>query len=94
MPIVYRFDVLEGLKKAGYSAERLLDEKLLSEAAIQKLRQCKMVTFSSLETICRLLYLQPGDVIGMLWDENDAFIPIEPIKPRVYKLDGEIVTLK
>lgn len=53
-----------------------------------------MVAISNLETLCRLLYLQPGDVIGMLWDESDAFIPIEPINPRVYKLDGEIVTLK
>ena len=78
--IVYKIDVLEALKKAGYSASRLLEEKLLSESAIQKIRQGKMVAISSLETICRLLYLQPGDVIGMLWDENDAFIPNKPIK--------------
>lgn len=70
MPIVYRFDVQEALKKAGYSPDRLRSEKLLSESAIQKLRQGKMVTFSSLETICRLLYLQPGDVVGILWGQK------------------------
>lgn len=50
-----------------------------------------MVTFSNLETICRLLYLQPGDVIGMLWEENDAFIPNEPIKSKVYILDRDLI---
>lgn len=32
--IVYKMDVPEALKKAGYSADRFLNEKLLSEAAI------------------------------------------------------------
>ena len=63
----------------------------MSESAIQKLRQGKMVTINNLGTICRLLYLQPGDVIGMLWDENDAFIPHVPIKPKVYILDRDLI---
>lgn len=68
--IVYKMDVLEALKKAGYSTSHLRDEKILSESTIQKLRQGKMVTIKCLETICRLLYIQPDDVIGMLWGQK------------------------
>ena len=76
--IVYKFDVLNELKEAGYSSYRLRDEKLLSESTIQKLRKGDMVAISNLDTICRLLRCQPGEVIGFLWNEYDAFLPDKP----------------
>ena len=54
-----------------------------------------MVSINNLEIICTLLHCQPGDVIGMLWCKNDAFLPNEPIKPKVYILDRDLIeTLK
>ena len=61
--LVYKIDVLAALKKAGYSTARLRKEKLLSENAIQYIREGKPVGAKSLDSICALLHLQPGSII-------------------------------
>lgn len=63
MGLKYRGDVLEALKARGYSSYRLRSEKLLSESTIQKLREGRGVSWDVLETLCRLLDCQPGDLI-------------------------------
>ena len=60
---VYKFDVLEALKEAGYNTTRLRKEKLLGENAIQALRKGEMVGIIALEKICKLLDMQPGNII-------------------------------
>ena len=60
---VYKFDVLEALKEAGYNTTRLRKEKLLGENAIQSLRKGEMVGIIALEKICKLLDMQPGNII-------------------------------
>lgn len=60
---VYKFDVLENLKENGYSTARLRKEKLLGENAIQSLRHSEMVGMKALEKICKLLDMQPGNII-------------------------------
>lgn len=61
--IVYKFDVLEKLKENGYSTHLLRQKKLLPESAIQALRSGKMVGIKTLNDICKLLKMQPGDFI-------------------------------
>ena len=60
---VYKFDVLEALKEAGYNTTRLRKEKLLGENAIQSLGKGEMVGIIALEKICKLLDMQPGNII-------------------------------
>lgn len=60
---VYKFDVLENLKESGYSTARLRKEKLLGENAIQSLRRGEMVGMKAFEKICKLLDMQPGNII-------------------------------
>lgn len=60
---VYKFDVLENLKESGYNTTRLRKEKLLGENAIQSLRRGDMVGIIALEKICKLLDMQPGNII-------------------------------
>ncbi len=60
---VYKFDVLENLKESGYNTTRLRKEKLLGENAIQSLRRGEMVGIIALEKICKLLDMQPGNII-------------------------------
>lgn len=60
---VYKFDVLQALKDAGYTTARLRKERLLGENAIQSLRKNEMVGIIALEKICRLLDMQPGNII-------------------------------
>lgn len=66
---VYKFDVLETLKEYGYNTSRLRKEKLLGENAIQSLRRGEMVGIIALEKICKLLDMQPGNIIKYI--DND-----------------------
>lgn len=66
--LVYKINVLASLKEAGYTTTRLRKEKLLGEAAIQSLRQSEMVGIIALEKICKLLDMQPGDIIKYIKD--------------------------
>lgn len=63
MPLRYKIDVLEALKEAGYSSTRLRKEKLMGESYMSQLRHGGMVSWKTIETICRLLNCQPGDLV-------------------------------
>lgn len=56
-------NVLAALKTAGYNTTRLRRERLLSESTLQKLRSGVGVSWDNLETLCRLLQCQPGDLL-------------------------------
>lgn len=68
MAIVYRFDVMEALKKAGYTTYSLRKKKLLSESTVQKLREGRMVALENIDAFCRLLECQPGDLLQYVPD--------------------------
>lgn len=66
----YKFDVLEALKECGYNTGRLRKEKLLGENAIQSLRRGEIVGIIALEKICKLLDMQPGNIIKYVDDDK------------------------
>ena len=68
MGLQYKIDVLSALKASGYNTTRLRREQLLSESTIQKLRTGAGVSWSNLETLCRLLGRQPGELIEYAGD--------------------------
>ena len=72
MPIVYKMNVLQALKDAGYNTNKIRKEKIMGEAMLQKLREGQMVSWASLETICSLLKLQPGDIIEYIPDGDGS----------------------
>jgi putative transcriptional regulator len=61
--IVYRIDVLEKLKSSGYSTYKLRKDKIMGEATIQQLRNNLLASWATIDTICRLLNCQPGDIL-------------------------------
>ncbi len=63
MPIVYKINVLQALKDAGYNTTKIRKEKIMGEAMLQKLREGQMVSWATLETICDILKCQPGDIL-------------------------------
>lgn len=63
MPLQYRIDVLAALKAKGYTTYHIRQNKLLSESTVQKLRAGTGVSWENIETLCRLLECQPGDII-------------------------------
>ena len=63
MSIVYACDILEKLKEKGYTSYRMRKEKLISEGALQKIREGKLLSWHELDIVCSLLGCQPGDLI-------------------------------
>ena len=63
MSFVYTCDILELLKDKGFTSYRLRKEKLISQGALQKLREGKMLSWHELDQICTMLGCQPGDLI-------------------------------
>lgn len=68
MPLKFKIDILQALKDKGYSTYRLQQDKLLANSTIQKLRDGGQLSWSNLETICKLLECQPGDIIEHVED--------------------------
>lgn len=70
MPLQYKIDVVAALKDKGYTSYKIRQEKLLSESTIQKLRSGKGVSWENIETLCRLLNCQPGDLLKYIEREG------------------------
>jgi len=60
--ILYK-DILDKLCAAGYSSYRIRREKILPNSVVDRLRNGEPITTTTLDTICRLLNCQPGDII-------------------------------
>lgn len=69
--LAYKIDVIEALKKSGYNSTRILKENVLSQSAMQKLRRGEMVGIKTLEQLCILLNMQPGDMIEHIDDASE-----------------------
>ena len=72
MPMRYKIDVLNALKEKGYNTNKIRTEGLLRQTTLQKFRNQQGVSWENLETLCRLLECQPGDLIEFVDDESDC----------------------
>jgi putative transcriptional regulator len=63
MALKYKINVIEALKEKGFSSYTLRKDKLLSESTIQKLRGGVAVSWENLETLCKLLDCDIGDIL-------------------------------
>lgn len=59
----YKIDVLEELKKKGYTTYKIRNEKIISERALQNIREKNSISWDTLDKICTLLQCQPNDII-------------------------------
>ena len=63
MALQYKINVIEALKEKGITTYTLRKEKILSESTIQKLRGGLPVSWENLETLCKLLDCDIGDIL-------------------------------
>jgi len=68
--IIYKIDVLEELKKKGYTPTKIRKEKILSEATLTSLRNNKPITTTTLNVICSILKKQPGQILEFIPEEK------------------------
>ena len=70
MSFRYKVDVVEKLKEAGYSSYRIRKEATINQAALQKLREGKMIAWDQFDIVCGLLKCQPGELIEHISNEE------------------------
>lgn len=59
----YKINVLEELKRKGYTTYKIRAEKLISERALQNIRTQSPIAWDTLDKLCTLLNCQPNDII-------------------------------
>ena len=65
--------IAEELKKKGYSSTRIHKEHLLSDQTVQSIREGKNISLATLNKICIMLKVQPGDLIEVV-PTNDEIL--------------------
>lgn len=68
--ITYKIDVIKELREAGYNTVRIRKERIISEASLQKIREGKMIAMPTLDHLCKVLDMQPGNIIKYIPDEE------------------------
>lgn len=69
MSIRYKMDVLARLRDVGYTQSRIRAEKLIGQATLTQLRHSELVSWKTMDTICRLLDCQPGELLEYVPEE-------------------------
>lgn len=64
--IRYKIDVMDALKQRGYSPGKIQKERLLPAQTVQNIKAGKSITLETLNRICIMLKLQPGDIIEVV----------------------------
>ena len=72
MGLQFKINVINALKDKGYSSYILRTQRLLSESTIQKLRTGQGLSWDNIETLCRLLECQPGDLMEYVKDGDSV----------------------
>ena len=70
MSIRYKenLDILEELKKKGYTTYIIRQQHLLSDATLQHIRNGEAISFDSLNKLCELLNCKVEDIIEYVPD--------------------------
>ena len=72
---IYKIDLMKALKDKEYGPGRIRTEKIMGEHTLQKIRTGEMIGINALDTVCRLLDMQPGSIIEyMPRDRVEALI--------------------
>ena len=62
MAIKYKVDVLDELREKGYSSTRIRNEKLIGQSYLQQIRHGELVSWKTVDTLCKLLECNVGDL--------------------------------
>lgn len=69
--IKYKVDVFKELKKHGYNQTRIQKERLLPAQTAQNIKAGKSITLATLNKICVMCKMQPGDIIEVVPTEEE-----------------------
>ena len=69
--IRYKIDVFKELSNHGFNQTRIQRENLLPRQTITNIRAGKSITLETLNKICVMCNLQPGDIIEVVLTEEE-----------------------
>lgn len=69
--IKYKIDVFAELKKHGYNQTKIQKGRILPSQTIQNIKSGKSITLNTLNKICAMCGLQPGDIIEFVQSPDD-----------------------
>lgn len=72
MSMRFKFDILSALKQKGFTTYKIRKDGVLSGSTLQKLRNGEPLSWDNIETICRLLSCQPGDIMEYVEDSPEG----------------------
>lgn len=68
----YKIDIIKELRSLGYTTTKIRREKLFSESSMTDFRNGRMrLNTGTIETLCRVLKIQPGDLLEYVPDEPE-----------------------
>lgn len=70
MSVRYKIDIMAALKERGYSSTRIREEKLIGQSYLQQIRHGELVSWKTIDTLCKLLDCQPGDIVEYIPDDD------------------------
>lgn len=70
MSVRYKIDIMAALKERGYSSTRIREEKLIGQSYLQQIRHGELVSWKTIDTLCKLLDCQPGDIVEYIPDAD------------------------
>lgn len=74
MGLQYKIDVLSALRSAGFSSYTIRKNNLLPQSCMTSLRAGDPISWASIESICRLLNCQPGDILEFEANEKPSTV--------------------
>lgn len=63
MSILYKIDIMQALKEKGYNSTRIRKENLIGQSYLTQIRRGELVSWQTIDKLCKLLECQPGDII-------------------------------
>lgn len=66
----FKIDIIELLKEKGYNTTKIRREKLIGEKTMQDMKAGIVPGIKTLDTLCRILDVQPGDIIEYAKSED------------------------
>lgn len=70
--IIYKKNIVQTLKEAGYNTNRIRKENLFSQSTLTKFNNNDTsITLNNLSVVCELLNCQPSDLIEYIPNEKE-----------------------
>lgn len=68
---MYKKDIIDELKKKGYTSYVIKNKKLLSQSTLQKIKRGDNLTIQSLNDICIMLKCNISDIVDIVPTDDE-----------------------